>query len=164
MTWTMDDYVIEVDEYGVFRANVDDHSICEQTLEGAKEQISKQLERKKKASKRKLNLAVVDEYGDDNVITGIHAGNGKLLLAKPTKRGTFNRAPSVYTLRDDIVALVHEVNDLDRKLTAKRKQLSSYRIEAEYKEYGKPLDVEASLDKLERLYKERVRTQVPSNS
>lgn len=81
-----------------------------------------------KASKReKLSLPVVDGIGKERIITGVHAGHGKLILSPPSDKGA--RWLKLYPRAPWIAAAIAEKHGLERRSRQITRVLEEFQIE-----------------------------------
>ncbi len=160
MTWKHLDYTINIDDQGKFSCTMEDKTHTAFTLNELRDKIDLAIKQREKTNRRKLSIPVVTLEGSKYTLTGVHAAHGSFLTSPSlANEGKFGGKPNLYLDLPIVGELSAELRQLKKRASEIEDSLKAFVLEPPYKAYGKEIDHDAAITRLEAQYEA---TKVPA--
>lgn len=119
---------ITLDENCYFAFDLDGNACLFPSYREAKERIDERIKQREKEEVAKLSIPAISEDLIETTVTGVHAGNGEILMRPSLRSSRYDSPARVYYRCKKSVELLSRVSELRESLNSVCEELASFRI------------------------------------
>jgi hypothetical protein len=119
---------ISLDESNCFIFSLDGKVFRFPSYQEVREQIDERIKQREKEEVAKLSIPAITGDLRETTVTGVHAGNGDLLMRPTLKADRYDSSAEVFYRCKESIDLVQRMVELHESLDSMHKKLNAYRL------------------------------------